>query len=197
MHDRGLSRRIALLSERAKQFADTLFLSEKKHSLIAPPVTIAKALRQLVEKDNPEAAPEVFWLPKSVHARFREKVSLYREANILLALVDRMKPSDENSSRDTLFEPVLWEFQKIVFGEFPKTAVGIERRQSVEAALKDLDARWHPPMGNIYDFARDWSRKWFADIGFDEMNPEILSQFSLFWVNEYTTIQKALEDFIR
>lgn len=198
MRDGALSRRIARISELARQFADTMFSTEEPYRLIAAPITIAKSLHQIVKKDNPEASPEVFRVPKTLHARFCEKVLLYREANILLALTDRLKPSPEDSSnRNTLFEPVIWEYQRIIFGELSATADWITRRQSVEDALKDLNTRRHSPMGNIYNVARDWSRKWFADIGFHEMNPEILTGFALLWRNEYITIQKTLEDFVR
>ena len=64
------------------------------------------------------------------------------------------------------------------------------------AALQDLKVRMHPPMGNKYDFARDWSRNWFASIGHDELNPTRLEQFSLFWSDEYTAVRKTLEEMV-
>ena len=64
------------------------------------------------------------------------------------------------------------------------------------AALQDLKVRMHPPMGNKYDFARDWSRNWFAGIGHKEMNPARLEHFSWFWSDEYGTVQKDLEAMI-
>ena len=70
------------------------------------------------------------------------------------------------------------------------------RRQSVMAALQDLKVRMHPPMGNKYDFARDWSRNWFASIGHDELNPARLEHFSLFWSDEYTAVLKTLEEMV-
>jgi len=56
------------------------------------PIVLAELLhRILVEEDNPQAASETFNLPQAFDGRFREKVFLYREANILLALMLRAK----------------------------------------------------------------------------------------------------------
>src|SRR5437660_1705445 len=62
----------------------------KKRRLITSPIKIAQVLHQIMaEEDNPQGAPEAFELPRSVHARFPDKVVLYREANVLLALLVR------------------------------------------------------------------------------------------------------------
>jgi hypothetical protein len=174
---------------------------KKKRRLSTSPIMIAASLhRMMVEKDDPQAAPETFHLPEAVHARFREKVFLYREANILLALVDWVKPSRDGRSRDPLFEPVFWAYERIIFDELPsmfgqshKTPASITRRQSVTAAFRDLNARMHPPMGNRYEIAREWSRTWFAGIGQNEMNPMTLAMFFSFWSSEYAAVQKRLD----
>jgi hypothetical protein len=64
------------------------------------------------------------------------------------------------------------------------------------AALQDLKVRIHPPTGNKYDFARAWSRDWFSSIGHHELNPTRLEQFFLFWSDEYTAVQKTLEEIV-
>ncbi len=47
---------------------------------------LAEKLHQIMaEEDDPASTPETYHLPEAVHTRFREKVFLYREANILLA----------------------------------------------------------------------------------------------------------------
>ena len=179
----------------------------KNHHLSSSPVTIAMLLHQMAEKDDPQVAPETLHLPKPVHARYREKLSLYRETNVLLALWDWVHPSSD--VRDPLLEPVLGEYYKsIIFEEYhliPARTAGFfgelldhpipreARRQSVLAALQDLRVRARAPMGNRY-FARDWSRNWFASIGHNELDPARLEQFSLFWSDEYTAVQKTLEE---
>ena len=176
-----------------------LKIIEKKRLLSASPVMIAASLHQMAEKDDPQVAPETFRLPEAFHDRFREKMFLYREANILLVLVDRVNPSRDG--RDPLFEPVFWEYERIIFRESSDHFGGLSdhpilraaRRQSVMAVLQDLKVRIHPPMGNKFDIARDWSRNWFAGIGHNEINPATLAWFSEFWSREYTAVQRALD----
>ncbi|HWS97143.1 MAG TPA: hypothetical protein VN620_11815, partial [Candidatus Methylomirabilis sp.] len=172
---------------------------EKKRLLSTSPNMIAASLHQMAEKYDPQVAPTTLRLPEAVHAGFREKVFLYREANVLLALVDRVNPSSDG---DWLFEPVFWEYERIIFGESSDHFGGLSdhpilrdaRRQSVAAALRDLNFRMHPPSFKKWGFTVDWSRNWFASIGHDELNPARLEQFSLFWSNEYTAVQKTLEE---
>jgi len=176
---------------------------EDERRLSASPVMIAASLHQMAEKDDPQVAPEALHLPEAVHADFREKLFLYREANVLLALMDRVSPSSD--VRDPLFEPVFGEYERIIFRELSDhfgelsdhPILRAARRQSVMAVLQDLKVRIHPPMGNKFDIARDWSRNWFAGIGHDEMNPARLEHFSWFWSDEYTAAQKAREAAVR
>ena len=162
--------------------------SEKKRLLSASPAMIASSLHRLAERNNPSESLD---LPEEVYARFREKVFLYREANVLLALVDRVNPSSDD--REPLFEPVFWEYERIIFWELPDPVVCAAKRQSVAAALQDLNFRMHPPMVNKWDFAVDWSRNWFAGIGHNEMSLARLEWFSRFWAREYSDVQKVLE----
>ena len=172
---------------------------EKERRLSASPAIIAASLHQMAQKDDAQVAPETLRLPEAVHVDFREKLSLYREANVLLALMDWVNPSSD--VRDPLFESVLGEYERIIFGELSDQSTALSehpilrdaRHQSVMAALQDLKLRMHPSMGNRYDFARDWSRNWFAGIGHNEMNPVRLEDFSWFWSDEYGAVQKALE----
>ncbi len=46
---------------------------------------VEKLHQIMAEEDDPASTPETYHLPEAVHTRFREKVFLYREANILLA----------------------------------------------------------------------------------------------------------------
>ena len=172
---------------------------EKKRLLSSSPDMIAASLHQMAEKYDPQVAPTTLRLPEAVHAGFREKVFLYREANVLLALVDRVNPSSDG--RDSLFEPVFWEYERIIFressdhfGELSDHPIlRAARRESVAAALQDLNFRMHPPRVNKWDFAVDWSRNWFAGIGHNELNPARLERFSEFWSREYTAVQQALD----
>ena len=192
----------AALRERVKHLAAMAFMpfarnERRRYSemrrLSNLAIITAGSLHQTVEKDDPLVASGVFHLPEALHAHFRQKVFLYREANILLALLNRVKTSRDENSADLLFRRILFEYERLVFGELPDTPTSAARRHSVKAALEDLNAHMHPPMGNKFDVARDWSRKWFADIGHNEINPETLARFSSFWFSECTAVQKSLE----
>ena len=172
---------------------------EDERRLNASPVMIAASLHQMAEKDDPQVTPEALCLPEAVHAGFREKLFLYREANVLLALMDRVSPSSD--VRDPLFELVFGEYERIIFRELSDhfgelsdhPILRAARRESVAAALQDLNFRMHPPRVNKWDFAVDWSRSWFAGIGHNELNPARLERFSEFWSREYTAVQQALD----
>ena len=130
---------------------------EKERRLSASPAIIAASLHQMAQKDDAQVAPETLRLPEAVHVDFREKLSLYREANVLLALMDWVSPSSD--VRNPGFEPVLGEYKSIIFRELsdhliPARTAGFfgelypmlreARRQSVMAALQDLKVRMHP-----------------------------------------------------
>ena len=87
----------------------------KNRRLSSSPVTIAMSLHEMAKKDDPQVAPDTLHLPEPVHARYREKLSLYREANVLLALIDWVSSSSD--IRGPLFEPVFGEYKRIIFRE--------------------------------------------------------------------------------
>jgi hypothetical protein len=194
MADRELSRHPSPFRERVNRLAAWLVAPKEKYRLNTSPILLATSLHKLAERDDPRVALETLHMAEALHSRFREKVFLYREANILQALLDRVKPPrNSGKNGDPLFKPVFLECERTIFGELPNTLAGATKRKSVKAALKDLRALRHPRWGNRYDLARGWSRDWFADIGYNEMNPEILEQFSSFWFDEYISVQKRLE----
>jgi hypothetical protein len=164
---------------------------KKKRSLRISPILLADLLYQSwVEEDNPQAAPqaapEPYHLPEAVHERFRQKVFLYRQANVLLALWIWAK-------QDPLFEQPLHEYERILFPQSPRTADAAARLQAVRDAGGDLE--------DLVELARKgegllaWARKWFADIGHDETNPITLAQLSLFWSRLHIGVQNTLKAF--
>jgi hypothetical protein len=159
---------------------------KKRRRLHTSPIIIAELMHQImVEEDNPQASPEAFHLPEAVHPRFREKVFLYREANILLALLTR-------ANEDKLFEQPLQEYERILFPQSPDTPAGAARLQAVRGAMQDLRALIAPEDSRKLT----WGRKWFADIGHDETNPATLLLFFTFWSNLYIAADKSLETMI-
>jgi len=159
---------------------------KKKRSLGISPILLADLLYQnWVEEDNPQAAPEQYQLPEAVHERFRQKVFLYREANVLSALLIWAK-------QDLLFEQPLQEYERILFPQSPRTPAGAARLQAVKAAMGDLQDLIRLNEQRSGEFT--WARKWFADIGHDETNPETLVQLSLLWLRHYGGAQGLLKE---
>ncbi len=161
-------------------------------AMFMSPKLIAKSLHDRAEKGEPQVAVDPH-LPETVRARFQQKVFLYREVIILLALLDRIRPPGDGGSADPQFKAIFSEYEGIICAESADSPSGAAKRQSVKAAVEDLNALLHRQWGNRYDVARDWGEKWFADIGHHEMNPEIVSRFSTFWFDEYSTVQNILE----
>lgn len=158
----------------------------KKKRLRTSPIMIAELLHGIMaEEDNPQAAPEAFHLPDTVHDRFRDKVFLYREAIVLLALLIRAK-------QDSLFEPALQEYEHILFPESPGTPAGTKRLQAVKAAMQDLQALMDPQDTHKLT----WGRNWFSAIGYDETNPATLMLFFTFWSNLNAAIHRSLDGMI-
>jgi hypothetical protein len=147
---------------------------------------IAELLHQIMaEEDNPQAAPEAFHLPEAVHARFRKKVFLYREANVLLALLVR-------AEQDPLFEQPLQEYERILFPEPPETPEGAARLQAVKAAMQDLRT-----LMNLEDSRKlTWGRNWFVTIGHDETNPATLLVFFTLWSNLHRAACESVEQMV-
>jgi hypothetical protein len=147
---------------------------------------IVELLHQIMaEEADPQAAPEAFHLPEPVHAAFREKVFLYREANVLLALIIRAK-------QDALFEQPLQEYERILFPQSPETPVGAARLQTVKAAMQDLRALVDPHNSN----GVTWGRNWFATICHDETNPMTLLLLFTFWSDRHLAAHKGLEGMV-
>ncbi len=156
---------------------------KKKRRLRTSPTTIAELLHGIMaEEDDPQAAPEKFHLPEEFHARFRDKVFLYREANVLLALVTR-------ANQDPLFEPVLQEYERIVFPISPEMPAATVRLEIMKDAMQDLRALMDP--GDNRKLT--WGRTWFADIGHDETNAATLVLFFTFWSNLHVAAHESLD----
>lgn len=162
----------------------------QKKKVFASPFEIAKAFHLIgAVEDDPQAAPEAFHLPEVFHARFREKVFLYREANGLLALLIWAK-------QDPLFEQPLREYERLLFPETP-TPAGLARLQAVKAAMQDLEAladafRTYGEGGKPLT----WTSNWLAAIGYKEINPITFHQLSYFWISGYITAHETLKELI-
>jgi hypothetical protein len=119
---------------------------------------------------------------EAVHERFRERVFLYREANVLLAVLMRVH-------QDPLFEQPLREYERILFPESPETPAGAARLQAVKKAMQDLRMLMNPEDRRKLT----WGRNWFATIGHDETNPATFMLFYILWCNLHVAAHESLE----
>jgi hypothetical protein len=155
----------------------------KKRRLLTSPITIAELLHRIMaEEDNPQAAPEAFHLQEEIHARFRKKVFLYREANVLLALLTRCQ-------QEPLFEQPLREYERILFPESPETPAGAARLQAMKTAMQDLRILVNPDDR----LKLTWARNWFATLGHDETNPATLMLLSILWSDLHIAAHEGLK----
>jgi hypothetical protein len=120
---------------------------------------------------NAEVAPEAFNLSKEAHASFREKVFLYREAIILLALLTKVQ-------HEPIFQDVLWEYERILF---PETPAGAVRLQAIKTAMSDVRVLIDPDNA----MPLSWSVRWFATIDHEEYNPMKHFMLTTFFMSQY------------
>jgi predicted DNA-binding transcriptional regulator AlpA len=171
-------------NERQARRAAVLREVEEGLAQLFPPLDFTRApgLGRNGSDTKPRSAPD--HLPDAVHERFRDKVFLYREANLLLAFVGL-------AQEDPIFEQPLQEYERILFSEPPSTPGGAARLQALKAAMLDLRDRL-----NARGKEFTWSRNWFATIGHDEDIPETLMQFVLLWSRFYVNAHKRLREMV-
>jgi hypothetical protein len=147
--------------------------------------------------------PETFRLPNDneLHIRFAEKALLYREATILLALVYRVRPVNGVATGDLLFEPVLKEFDQIIYSAPDERSV-LARLAAVTNAMEDLADRMNLEKPTLAEVpvenrkviaAYRWSGEWFADIGHDETDLRVLALFYVPWSDLRSAVEEGLD----
>jgi hypothetical protein len=109
---RSPSHQIDLHSSGERKF---LIRTDPQTGLSAKQRPPAETMHQItVAEDNPQSVPEFFHSPEVVHLPFREKVVLYREANILPALLTSAKEDKHSNSRQRVRQPCLTNRGRIV-----------------------------------------------------------------------------------
>lgn len=167
-----------------------------KQRLAGAPTDIAESLHRVLARK--QTAPETFHIPDDdfVRARFREKIAAYQEATVLLALVSRVKPLQNGTNEDPLFEPVLREYERIIFAASSEPSMS-DRRQVIGSAYQDLADRMYPPEGQTSASALNWSQAWFSNIGFHETNPWGLLKLFNWWADYRTLVDRSLDAVIK
>jgi hypothetical protein len=140
-------------------------------------------------KDEPNEACDKLWkfiepkLPADRHARFQAdffgKMKLYYEADTLRYLIAA-------SRKDSRYEQILDEFEKIIFPH-PATNDFAEKLANVRAAMADIQS--HLDEQRLFP----WALQWFAKIGHDETNPATFMALIQLFADNCEWLRKLLQ----
>jgi hypothetical protein len=146
---------------------------------------VAKSLYEtFVQERSGEGFPEESGsVTRELRPKFYERVDLYREALLLLALITESKSRTE-------FKQVLQSCEGCVFGSTP-TDAGIQKLDVIRAAMADLTRLLKPP-GRPREFT--WAMEWFRAIGHTETNPVCLALFAHTWMDEFLAVVKTIKE---
>jgi hypothetical protein len=150
-----------------------------------PPEMIARGLLDFFVRKEPADCSDFdpyHRVPERLRDAFVERISLYREALVLMALTSESK-------RNTAFAPALHSYEGMLFGTTP-TQPSLEKLAVLKAAMVDLS-----DLFNTKGRESSWSMQWFRGFGYDATNPIDLFMLSTGWLRKFTTIIKVLRDF--
>lgn len=157
-----------------------VIVSAPEHQPIASDELAQNLYEEFVKEDGDEDASQ-FEIPGSILPAFRAKMTLYREAVILMVLILQSK-------KDRVFQGVLSAYEEIIFGPAP-TVAALEHLEAVKRAMGDLDKLFRAQT------ELTWSSDWLKDIGHTDHNPARTLQFAVFWMTQYRTITEAAASF--
>jgi hypothetical protein len=150
----------------------------------ASPDVVATSLYEVVVVERAEDdLPEQFEVPAVIVPLFRARVTLYREAIILMSLV-----SESQTKRQ--FKDVLIAYEILLMGSVPSPAA-LQKMNELKAAMADLN-RLYNPEGLPKEFT--WGMEWFQEIGHNEVNPVRLCLFAALWMGEFVSTVQTLRD---
>ena len=168
------------------------------------PAEIAKQLHSILAcEEDPLLAASNFDVPAPCLEAYRQRVFLYREASILLALVER-GPGNQKIA------PTLKAYEAIIFGKDHAASVNNGRQKAVTEAMKEfadlvervVDEHYDdPPLATDNEGIRramrsflgiGWARLWFSAIGYDEMNAVTLAEFVIPWMSIFLSARQSV-----
>jgi len=125
-----------------------------------------------VEEESEGTNPERYHVPLGSASRFRARMRRYREAALLLTLIQAQKGK--------LHVQVLRQYERLFLPSSP-TSDGLQYMEELKAATEDI-RRLINPAGERKPLS--WAVEWFKQIGYDdELNPVDLTLFSLWWMD--------------
>lgn len=138
----------------------------------------------LVLEPYPPLDAHHFNVPEAAMERYLERVLLYREALVLLLLVERGPTSPAH--------PTLVKYEQILFGGL-RLGPAADRAMSVKRAMNDLADLLIRP-GERRELS--WGRRWIAEIGYDETDPATLVLFYVTWAKVFIQARESLEELL-
>jgi hypothetical protein len=135
-----------------------------------------------VQEQSNDDEPTQFEIPQALVSPFRAKVTLYREAVILMVLLSE-------SRKRSAYREVLCAYEELVLG--PKaTRAGLEKLEALKVAMADLGRLIHP-QGQKMELT--WSSEWLKDIGHIDYNPARTALFAVLWTSQYRAVIEAVK----
>jgi hypothetical protein len=183
-HGREATEEAGAGKESPENAEDAHRADENKPMPEAPAQVIAKNVHDiLVTARLGDSLAETLKIPEPSIQLFREKVTRYREAVILMRLIAESKQEDR-------FASVQGAYEAILFGPIP-TQEGLEKLKMIKAAMTDLNKIVGTQKESRYI---SWAREWFAEMGYDAQNP--ITDFLLVnhWMQEYNGTAKAIRE---
>jgi hypothetical protein len=134
--------------------------------------TAASLFHWFVEEESEGTNPERYHVPLGSASRFRARMRRYREAALLLTLIQAQKGK--------LHVQVLRQYERLFLPSSP-TSEGLQYMEELKAATEDIE-RLIDPAGERKPLS--WAVEWFKQIGYDDdLNPVDLQLFSLWWMD--------------
>jgi hypothetical protein len=133
-------------------------------------------------EEYPPLAASNFEVPQAVVGSYNQRLFLYREALIYLALIER------EPSNSPILGLTLSAYQSIIFGDNYKASVESGRREALNAATMDLADLVKP--GSDIDIL--WGRRWLAELGYDETDLITLTLFNTAWIGLFLAARESV-----
>jgi hypothetical protein len=156
----------------------------RKKQLSAP--QLAKMLHNIfVCEEYTPLALDKFAVPEAAVEAFKQRILLYREALVYLALIERR-------SANPCVAQVLSSYEALIFGDGHKLVTS-GRRNSIFEATKEL-AQLFKPLAQDPDLS--WARHWIAQTGYDETNPITLYLFLTNWIGLFLAARESIGNLV-
>jgi len=124
-----------------------------------------------------------YGVAEEFHEAFVAKMTLYREALILMVILGRVRNNET-------YQPLLMEYERIILPGDTPTPEGLGKMGAIRRAMIDLrDLFQSTPKSN----GLPWCTNWFLEAGITVRHPVKDVLLNMVWMNEWLAIQKSLD----